>query len=160
MTRRLLNLLASAVMALAPCACVRTTEWADERPRLYGPLDKARRELGYGEFAAFDFGNHVVVYATGFECSTDWRHEIVPRPGPDGRPVLTLYREEPIVSGAAITRFTVSAVVRPAAPNKIGRMVIDVRDANGVHAVPVQPVPDAMTSAERSHSPRATRPAQ
>ena len=63
------------------------------------------------------------------------------------------------MSGAAITRFTVSAVVGPAA-NKIGRMVIDGRDANGVHAVPVQPAPNAMTSAEWSHSPTATRPAQ
>jgi hypothetical protein len=71
MPRPQIHLLACTLLALGPWGCVHTTEWVDdEPPRSYGPLDKARREPGYGKFAAFDFGNHIVVYATGYECST------------------------------------------------------------------------------------------
>jgi hypothetical protein len=156
-----IHLLACTLLALGPWGCVHTTEWVDdEPPRSYWPLDKTRRELGYGKFAAFDFGNHIVVYATGYECSTSWGHELVPERGPDGRGVLTLYRQAPFIAGAAITPFTVSAVVRPPVGPYVTHPSVDVRDAAGPRAIPVRPPPDAMTSTEWSRQTTATQPAR
>ena len=128
--------LASIVAAFALWGCTTTTHTEVEPYRpfdAYGPLPKESRQLGAGSYRALDLGNHWVVYATGVEPSTSWRHELVREGERDGAPVVALYAQEPTLAGAAMTPFIVSQVLPPR-----GRKVVLVRDREGTQEVAVE----------------------
>ena len=109
-----------------------------------------RGGLVTGKLRAIDFGNHVVLYASGFNGSTGVRTVLLLGAAPDGRPEYRLYGEaNPYVAvGARVTPFLVSEVLPP-----LARKTVRVRDAGGVHEVPVEPA-EAVSLSEWEQLPR------
>jgi hypothetical protein len=79
--------------------------------------------------------------ASGSRPYTGWKISLALEGHRSGKPVLSLYGEDPGAGGAAITPFLVSKVLRPAAPgpnlNAADNAVL-IRDAHGVHEVAVE----------------------
>lgn len=137
-----------AMMGL--CACVMgcmAVHTDDGKTRFdpYGPLNPHRKELIAGKYAAFFFGNNIVVVASGVRPYTGWKIELAVESRQNGKPVLALYGEDPVLGGAAMTPFLVSAVVHPAVPGpqlNLADAIVTVRDAHGMHNVPVEMAPN------------------
>jgi hypothetical protein len=135
---------------IGSCACVMGcmpvhTDYGSTRFDPYGPLNPHRKELIAGKYAAFFLGNNIVVVASGVRPSTGWKIELAVESRRNGKPVLALYGEDPVLGGAAMTPFLISAVVHPAAPGpqlKLADEIVIVRDAHGMHEVPVVMAPN------------------
>jgi hypothetical protein len=110
----------------------------------YGPLNPHRKELIAGKYAAYFFGNNIVVVASGVRPYTGWKIELEQEGRENGKPVLALYGEDPGVGGAMMTPFLVSCVLRPASPgpklSPADKFVV-VRDVKRVHDVAVELLP-------------------
>jgi hypothetical protein len=139
-----MRILPVLTVTLALCGC-RHTQVIDSAGEFnpYGPLDPKTKVLGLGKYKALDFGNNLVVYATGLHRTSHWKTDLEVENRGDGTTVLALYGEPPAVSQAtlqAFTPFRVSKVLRP----EHGK-TIRIRDASGVHNVPIEALDELMS---------------
>jgi hypothetical protein len=126
------------LVAVSAIGCQSAAEAVTGGPKQLEPT------LLVGKCRAIDFGNHVVLYATGFNGCTGVKSGLKRESGADGVLQFRLYGElQPGQAvGAAMTPFLVSEALPP-----LDRKLVRVHDARGVHDVPVEPA-EAISYAE------------
>lgn len=138
--------LALSVAVLPGCRA--SADRPDDEPLADGaPLSLADgAQLGTASYRALAPGNLVVVYAYGTHGSTGWRSSLAPEGLAGGTVTVSYFESAPrpgTAVGAAMVPFLVSAAVGSAEAK-----AVVVRDARGMHAVPVEAPPTGERRAE------------